>query len=73
MRVVSSIDFHNDTEKYLDLAETEQVLIQRGENVTFMLEKRIIQESDEDLEGTLTIEEFRDRAKEHIRSLYAGE
>ena len=37
MVVISSAELRSNMKKYLDIAKTEQVLIQRGENETFVL------------------------------------
>lgn len=71
MRVVSSIDFHNDTDKYLDLAENEQVLIQRGNDETFILEKQVYLEPDDDFRSALSAEEFKTEIHKHIDQLYS--
>lgn len=71
MRVISSIDFHNNTEKYLDIAEREQVFIDRGNKGTYLLEKRDCLCPDKDLERAIGVEDFRAAAKNHIQSLYA--
>ena len=37
MVVISSAELRSNMKKYLDIAKTEQVLIQRGKNETFVL------------------------------------
>ncbi len=70
MRVISSAELRNNMKKYLDLAATEQIIIQRGRKETFVLQKQEYLEPDEDLNRTISIEEFREGAKEHIKKLY---
>ncbi len=70
MRVISSAELRGNMKKYLDLAATEQIIIQRGKNETFVLQKREYLEPDEDLNRAISLEEFREGAKEHIRKLY---
>ncbi len=71
MRVISSAELRNNMKKYLDLASTEQVLIQRGRNETFELVKRQpIKEPDEDFHRAISMDEFRERAHEMITEMY---
>ncbi len=71
MRVISSAELRGNMKKYLDLAATEQIIIQRGKNETFVLQKREYLEPDEDLDRAIGIEEFRDGAKEHVKKLFS--
>lgn len=57
--------------KYLDLAEKERIVIQRGKRETFVLTKEEFIETDEDFENALTSEQFQKGAKEHIAKLFA--
>ncbi|GAB6008120.1 hypothetical protein [Dysgonomonas reticulitermitis] len=70
MRVISSAELRNNMKKYLDLASKEQIVIQRGRNETFVLTKQEYLEPDEDFRRAITMEEFSDGAKKHIRKLY---
>lgn len=55
--------------KYLDLAAQEQIIIQRGRKETFVLQKREYLEPDEDFNRAISLEQFREGAKEHIKTL----
>jgi hypothetical protein len=65
MTVVSSKEFTSNQEKYFDLAETEEVLVERG-NITFLFtrtndtEKRYL-EPDDDLRRAITGDELLER------------
>jgi hypothetical protein len=55
--------------KYLDLAAHEQIIIQRGRKETFVLQKREYLEPNEDFNRAISLEQFREGAKEHIKTL----
>ena len=55
--------------KYLDLAAQEQIIIQRGRKETFVLQKREYLEPNEDFNRAISLEQFREGAKEHIKTL----
>jgi hypothetical protein len=57
--------------KYLDLAGKEQIIIQRGRKETFVLKKREYLEPDEDFNRAISLEQFREGAKEHIKTLFS--
>lgn len=40
MRVISSAELRNNMNKYLDLAASEEIIIQRGSRETFVLQKK---------------------------------
>ena len=79
MRVISSNEFSANQEKYFDLAENEDVCINRG-NIMFRLmctpfetqypEQEIL-EPDEDLRNAITMDELLDSTIEFIHKLYA--
>ncbi len=71
MRVISSAELRNNMKKYLDLATSEQIVIQRGRKETFVLQKKEYLEPDEDFNRAISLEEFREGAKEHISALYS--
>lgn len=56
--------------KYLDLAVSEQIVIQRGWKETFVLSKEEYIEPDEDFYRAMSIEEFTAGAEAHIKELY---
>ncbi len=70
MRVISSAELRSNMKKYLDLASTEQIIIQRGRKEMFVLQKKEYPEPDEDLERAIGIEDFRAGVKEHVKTLY---
>jgi hypothetical protein len=72
MRVISSAELRNNMKKYLDLATTETVVIQRGKTETFVLsaQERI---SDADLARAITKDELLTEIKSDIRAMYASD
>lgn len=70
MRVISSAELRNNMKKYLDLAANEQIVIQRGKKESFVLRKQEYIAPDEDLARAISIEEFREGAKNHVKSLF---
>ncbi len=70
MRVISSAELRNNMKKYLDLAASEQIIIQRGKNETFVLQKQEYLEPDEDLKRAISMNELLDGVKEDIRKIY---
>jgi len=73
MRVISSAELRNNMKKYLDLADKERIVVQRGRNETFVLTKEEYLEPDDDFARAISMEEFAKGAKEHISKLYAQE
>ena len=73
MIVISSTELCNNTEKYLDIAKTQKVIIQRGGIDTFILTQEEYLSPDEDFHRAISMEDFRNGAKEHIRKLYSKE
>jgi hypothetical protein len=71
MIVISSAELRNNMKKYLDLAKSESIIIQRGKNETFHLTAEKVLEPDADYHRAISAEEFREGAKAHIRKLYA--
>jgi len=77
MTVVSTKEFNTNQEKYLDVAMSSQVYIQRGDCM-FMVTKAnrreetdIIFEPDEDFYKSITMEEARERLHKVVDKLYA--
>ncbi len=71
MIVISSAELRGNMKKYLDLASSEQVFVQRGKDETFELVKRQhIKEPDADFYRSISMEEFRKRAHEMIEDMY---
>jgi len=73
MIVISSTELRNDTEKYLDIAKTQKVVIQREGTDSFVLTQELHLSPDEDFHRAISMEDFRKGAKEHIRKLYSQE
>ncbi len=71
MRIISSAELRNNMKKYLDLASTEQIIIQRGNNETFeLVKRRAPKEPDADYYRSISVEEFRERAHKMIEEMY---
>jgi len=73
MIVISSAELRNNMKKYLDIAKTERVVIQRGRTETFVLTGETYLQPDEDFHRAIGLEEFKEKAKEHIQKLYRQE
>jgi len=71
MRVISSAELRSNMKKYLDLAAKEEIIIQRGKKETFLLQKRECLEPDEDFNRAISLEQFREGAKKHIKTLFS--
>jgi hypothetical protein len=86
MTVVSRKEFNTNQDKYFDMALDEQVFIQKGDNMFFLLYKNInsmdmyhdtsvyeeILEPDDDLCRAITAEELLDRIHDDIGRKYAS-
>jgi len=70
MRVISSAELRNNMKKYLDLAASEQIIIQRGKTETFVLQKQEYLEPDEDLKRAISAEELLERATPRIKKMF---
>ena len=65
----SSAELRTNMKKYLDLAKSEQVLIQRGKNETFVLTAQ--QNSVEyDLSRAITVDEVIARVREGLTEMF---
>lgn len=69
MVVISSAELRNNMKKYLDLARTERVVIQRGRDESFVL---IAQNnaSEEDLTRAITVDDVIDRVREGLTQMF---
>lgn len=69
MVVISSAELRSNMKKYLDIAKTEQVLIQRGKNETFVL---VAQQNpvEFDLSRAITVDEVIAKVREGLTELY---
>jgi len=70
MRVISSAELRNNMKKYLDLAASEQIIIQRGKTDTYILQKQEYLEPDEDLKRAISAEELLERVKPRINKMF---
>ncbi len=70
MIAISTAEFRGNMKKYLDLASTEQVLIQRGKDESFELVKRQYKKPDADYYRSVSVDEFRKRLHESIDKMY---
>jgi len=69
MVVISSAELRSNMKKYLDIAKSEQVLIQRGKNETFVL--RAQQNPVEyDLERAITVDEVLAKVREGLTEMF---
>lgn len=69
MIVISPTELRNEQKKYLDLAESEKVVVKRGNKlIHLVVSERVI--SDEDLERGITGTELKKRIFKHIDTLF---
>ncbi|NDW10667.1 hypothetical protein [Dysgonomonas sp. 520] len=69
MIIISPTDLRNNQKKYLDLAETETVVIKRGKKlIELVVKERLI--TDEDLKKGISGEELLNRLKPRIKKLF---
>jgi len=77
MTVVSSQEFAIQHDKYLDMAATEQVYIQRRDCLFIVTKvnepRRKYKEPDDDLRRAITMDEFLIGAKEDLREIFRKE
>lgn len=72
MRVISSSELRGNMKKYLDLAKSEKIVIQRGRNETFVLTHVEYLEPDEDLRRAISAEELLVGLEADVRSAYSN-
>ncbi|MDR1984745.1 MAG: hypothetical protein LBQ28_07980 [Prevotellaceae bacterium] len=72
MIVISSAELRNNIKKYLDLATTETVVIQRGKTDAFVLSK-LARIPDADLSRAITVDELLAGIKSDIQAMYAND
>lgn len=58
MRDISSSELRSNMKKHLDMARTEQIVIQRGKNETYILTRQEQISPDNDINRALTAEEL---------------
>jgi hypothetical protein len=73
MTIVSIKDFETNQAKYFDIAESEQVFIQRGESL-FIVSKtpEKFKLPDDDLSNAVTMDVVKDRLHKHINKLFSS-
>lgn len=69
MVVISSAELRNNLKKYLDLARTERVIIQRGRDESFVLVAQN-NASDDDLTRAITVDDVIDRVREGLTQMF---
>lgn len=67
MVVISSAELRSNMKKYLDLAKSEQVLIQRGKNETFVL---TAQQNSVEYDLSSTVDEVIARVREGLTEMF---
>lgn len=69
MVVISSAELRNNMKKYLDLARTERVVIQRGKDESFLL---VAQKNapEDDLMRAITVDDVIDRVREGLTQMF---
>ena len=78
MTVVSSKEFAINQDKYYDMAVNEDIAIQRGNNLFHLTcyideintKERVYYEPDEDFYESITIDEFKIKAREVVENAY---
>ena len=69
MIIINSAELRNNMKKYLDLARTERVVIQRGRDETFLLVAQN-NASDSDLSKAITVDDVIERVREGITQMF---
>ena len=69
MVVISSAELRNNMKKYLDLARTERVIIQRGRDESFVLVAQN-NASDADLARAITVDDVIERVREGLTQMF---
>ena len=80
MTVVSSKEFATHQDKYFDLAQNEEVCIERGVNMFYLVCKSVKKHNEEDiifqpndeLHSCITMDEVRTRTRERIHQYFAN-
>ena len=76
MTVVSTKEFNTNQDKYFDMALDEEICIKKGDNMFIVQnftpndEPDVICEPDEDFYKSITMEEFRKRAKVVVQNVH---
>lgn len=69
MVVISSAELRNNMKKYLDLARTERVVIQRGRDESFVLVAQN-NASDANLARAITVDDVIERVREGLTQMF---
>ena len=69
MIVISSTELRNNMKKYLDLAKTEKVIIQRGRNETFVLVAQT-NADEEDFLRAITVANVLAKVREGLTEIF---
>lgn len=69
MVVISSSELRSNMKKYLDIAKTEQVLIQRGKNETFVLTAQQ-NPMEYDLSRAITVDDVLAKVREGLTEMF---
>ncbi len=69
MIIISSAELRNNMKKYLDMAKTEKVVIQRGKNETFVLVAQN-NATAEDLNRAITVDDVIARVREGLNEMF---
>lgn len=69
MIVISSTELRNNMKKYLDLAKTEKVIIQRGRNETFVLVAQT-NADEEDFLRAITVDKVLAKVREGLTEIF---
>jgi hypothetical protein len=70
MIVISSAELRGNLKKYLDIANQEQVLIQRGKTETYLLLRQNHFDMDTDLSRAITSDQLLEGIRTDIREMY---
>jgi hypothetical protein len=77
MKVISSAELRSNMKKYLDLASTETVVVQRGRMETFVLQKKellpeieVSEEMPEDFHRAISVDEAKIRVEKGLREMF---
>lgn len=69
MVIISSAELRNNMKKYLDIAQKEKVIIQRGRNETFVLVAQN-KADEEDLNRAITVDDVLARVREGLNEMF---
>ena len=69
MVVISSAELRNNLKKYLDLARTERVIIQRGRDESFVLVAHN-NAPEADLSRAITVDDVIERVREGLTQMF---